>query len=143
MTEIQAADPGARKMALLIVAIILVIGILLLALAGIYQPALEAWLLGETALAQQKVNLILFIFAALLIPQLIAAVYFWRFGSAVTRAGRFPPPNYAVIRDIPVVEGQKAMTRGRIIKLLSVVFGIGFLGIPIMFWLVSRAIFGS
>ena len=143
MTEIQPASPGARKMALLMIAITLVIGIVLLALAGIYQPKLEAWLLDDSALMQQKVNLILFVFVVLLAPLMFAAVYFWRFGSAVTRAGRFPPPNYAVVRDTPVIEGQKAIMRGRFIKIFSIVLGIGLVGIPIMFWQVSRVIFGT
>jgi hypothetical protein len=43
----------------------------------------------------------------------------------VLRARQFPPPEYRVIRDTPVIGGQAAVLRGRGLKVLAVCLGVG------------------
>ena len=133
MSEIQSADPKARKQALRLIAVLAVVGTLVLLLSGIYQPQLEAWLVSDTVHLQTRLSWIFSVLIVSLFPLLFAVIYIWRMGSAVSRARRFPPPGFAVVKDTQVVEGRKARSRGILLNVLAVLLGAGTLAVPIMF----------
>jgi hypothetical protein len=143
MSEIQAADSGARKYILWLIVIVTIFALGALILSDRYESPFMDWLNSDAARLEQKLNWVLIVFLVPLLPLLVVIVYFWRFGSAVIGSRRFPPPGYSVIRDTPVIEGNKAKTRGALIKLIAIVLGFFLVGVPVMFWLVIRSMLGT
>lgn len=122
MSDIQPADPRARRLALLIVAVAAAAGFLLIGSAGSLQPDLEAWIAEEP-----RGRLRLLMLAAILAtsaPLLGFAAYFWGLGQRILRAQRYPPPGMTVVRDTPVVTGEAARRRGRIVRALAAAFAV-------------------
>lgn len=96
------------------------------------RQALRDWLLSEPGELGYRVRLVFFLFAAVLSVPLVAfAVYLWSLGAKVLRARQFPPPEYRVIRDTPVIGGQAAVLRGRGLKVLAVCLGVA----SVLLWL--------
>ena len=112
MTEVRRADPAARRTAALVLVAGTRAGALLLVAFTRYRVALSDWVLaladpGSTA---QRVKLVLLLPAAVLLAPLLAlAVYLCAVGGRVVRAREFPPPGLRVIRDTPIVTGERAV----------------------------------
>jgi len=72
--------------------------------------------------------------ALLLAPLLALAVYLWALGGRVVRAREFPPPGLRVIRDTPIVTGERAVSRGRLFKVLALGCGIASAVLAVLLW---------
>lgn len=111
----------ARRLALVFLAIGAVIGTLLLLAVEQRQGTLREQLLAEPTGAPDRIRSSFFVAAALLsTPFVIFAAYFWNLSAKVRRAQRFPPPNVRLIRDTPVVYGDDAVFRARVLQALAV-----------------------
>jgi uncharacterized membrane protein len=118
--EVQKADPKARRLALVFLIVGAIIGTLLILALEQYQGTMRDRILSEPAGASDRIRLAFLLSAVLLsTPLLISAAYFWNLGAKVRRAQRFPPPNVRVIRDTPVVYGDDAALRGRVLQGLA------------------------
>ena len=123
MTEIQRADPVARRRAL-IAAVVIAMG----GWAAFF--VLQDWLAGLRGSDPARVRRALegaMIWGSWVacLPVAALAVWLWRTGVRIARSGRYPPPGAKVIRDTPVVHGNAARLRATALKLLAI-----FLGYP-------------
>jgi hypothetical protein len=120
MTEVQRTDPAARRLAVLLLILSALIGTLLLVGFERYGTALRDWLLSEPGELAYRVRLFFFLSALVLaVPLSAFAVYIWSLGAKVIGTRQFPPPNYRVTRDTPVIRGQAAVLRARGLKVLA------------------------
>jgi hypothetical protein len=100
-----------------------------------YHTPLRDWILAEPEASAQRVKLVLLLLAALLLAPLLAfAAYVWSLGERVLRAREFPPPGFRVIRDTPVIMGERAISRGRLLKVLALGCGIASVALGLLLW---------
>lgn len=132
MSEVRRADPSlVRQMFLLLVAGAVVGG------AGItlferYRDALLAWVAADP---QPRARLVLGAVAAAAVgPLLACATYAWRVGVRTVHAEEFPPPGIRVVRDTPVVTGQPAMVRGRLLRVFALACIGGAVAMVFLLW---------
>jgi hypothetical protein len=122
MAEIQRADPATRRRALLAAVVIALAG-----WAAFF--VLQDWLAGLEDADPVRVRRALesaMIWAswAACAPVAVLALWLWRAGGRVGRAGRYPPPGAKVIRDTPVVHGDAARLRATALKALGLLLGL-------------------
>ena len=132
MTEIRRADPTARRAAALVLAVGTCVGALLIAAFTRYRIPLSDWVLADRA---QRVKLVFVILTALVsVPLFGLAVYLWSLGGKVVRAREFPPPGLRVVRDTAIVTGERAVLRGRLLKVLAIVCGTASVVLAGLLW---------
>jgi hypothetical protein len=68
------------------------------------------------------------------VPLLALALYFWRWGGAIVRAGRFPPPGAEVVRDTPVRRGAAARRQGRLAQGFAAVVAVAAFVLALLGW---------
>jgi hypothetical protein len=114
--QIIRADKSYRKKVILIYVVLVCLGLFAI-VWGL--PRAEQFLRKldlETALRVARTMLLMvFLSVAAL------GLYLFRFGRSVMEHERFPPPNRKVIRDTNLLEGQEAITRGRILVFLALI----------------------
>lgn len=126
---------SARRAAALILAVGTCVGALLIAAFMQYRIPLSDWVLADRA---QRVELVFVILTALVsVPLLGLAGYLWSLGGRVVRAREFPPPGLRVIRDAPIVTGERAVFRGRLLKLLAIGCGTASIALAGLLWRLS------
>lgn len=143
MSQIQPADPSARRKSILLIAIATVVGALLILTIESYRPDIEQWFLEEPQRIREKFNWTLIAFAILSIPLFLGAIYIWRIGQSVIESRRFPPPGMAVVIDTPIITGVKAVFRGRLLKFSSLLLAACAIFAPLALWLILRMLFGN
>jgi len=122
MPEVQAADPGTRRHALIAAGVIAVAG-----WAAFF--AMQEWLArlqgADPAQLRESLEraLVLGSWAAML-PVAVLAGWLWVYGVRVGCAGRFPAPGAKVVRDTPVLTGDAARLRGTALKVLAAFLGL-------------------
>jgi len=113
MSEIQKADPKARRRAVLSVVIGTIVGAAFILGFESYRAALQEWILSEPGKVSDRLNLVFLVAACVLsAPLLVFGAYIWVLGARVTRARQYPPPAQSVIRDTLVVRGRAAVLGG-------------------------------
>ena len=115
--EIQHADPVARRRVLIAVLVIVVLG-------SIGWAALQAWLDGLRSLPAAEAQRSLATALQLLVAHLglgVAglAIYILFLASRTRRALRYPPPGSSVVRDTPVVVGDRARVRATLLRIVG------------------------
>ena len=121
MSEIQRADPKARRRNTIISIVLLVVFVPLLFWFKPYVKSLEPWISepGETVeRVKFSITLLISIGAVLLI--LITTITF-KFANAVLESNRYPPPSIKVIRDTRIRRDEAARKMGRLIQAYGVV----------------------
>jgi Na+/phosphate symporter len=135
MSEVQKADPEARRKALLLIVFGAAIGGLLIAGFMHFGELLRDWILSDPAETAFRARLAICLMVALLaLPLVGLAVYVWLIGARVLRTQRFPPPGLRVLHDTPVVSGSAAVTRGHAIQIVAVCLGVGAAVFCLFFW---------
>jgi hypothetical protein len=135
MTEVQRADPVARRHAVWSLVIGAIVGALLIVGFERYRLPLQDWVLSEPEEVAPRLKLLLFLCAGLLsAPLLSFAAYLWWLGSRVLRAHQYPPPGQRVIRDTPMLHGPAAVSRGWGFKILAVCLGGACVGVWVLLW---------
>ncbi|MFW2438020.1 MAG: hypothetical protein ACN4GR_01465 [Arenicellales bacterium] len=139
MDEIQRADPGAKRKAVWIVGITVLLGAATIWVFEFYQGEIVAWFADNLDYLAQN-TLVVFLMAAVFAAPLIAtAIIMFLLGRRIVKAQRFPPPDYPVYRDTRVLKGSRAIRRGRIAQLLSLVILLAAGVIPFLFRLIMLA----
>lgn len=122
MVEMHHATPGAGRRLALHLTIATLAGLAIIALSKAYQPALVEWVKSDPALMRERARLLIAAAGAILVaPLILVAGYIWRVGARTIREERFPPERMKVIRDVPVIRGEEACRRGRVIQAFAVV----------------------
>lgn len=133
--EIQPADPGARRSALLLLMWAAAAGVLLIALADAYLPGIAERITNDPSVEPAKVRLLLVAVAgAICLPDVAIALYLWRLGGRIITARRFPPPGMPMIKDTQVLHGRDAELRGRVFQVVAVVLGGAAIVLVVLFW---------
>ena len=146
MTALRRADPTARRTVALLLVVGTCMGALLLVAFARYRIPLSDWMLADPGSSAQRVKMVFRVLVALLLAPLLAlAAYLWSLGGKVVRAREFPPPGLRVIRDTPIVTGERAVSRGRLLKVLALGCGIASAALAVLLWrfgllLSSRAV---
>lgn len=135
MTEVQRADPAARRWAVLVVVAGALAGALLIAGFERWRIPLSEWLLSDPVRFARRLKLLSHLAAALLSAPLFGfAVYLGVLGGKVVRAQQFPPPRQRVVRDTPILRGKAALVLGRRLKLLAVGFAVAGAALWFLLW---------
>jgi hypothetical protein len=138
MTDVRKADPSARRHAVLLLIVGTCVGALLIVGFERYHTPLRDWILAEPEASAQRVKLVFLLLAVLLPAPLLAfAAYVWSVGERVLRAREFPPPGFRVIRDTPVITGDRAISRGRLLKVFALGCGIASVVLGLLLWRVA------
>ena len=140
MVQIQPADPRARRKAIWMVAIATLLGFCVILAIEYFQHDLQSWLERNIDFLVQNTFVVFLAALVFISPVLAAAIYLLWLGNRTVRAQRFPPPEYAVYRDTHVLEGLRAVHRGRIIQLLSILLLCVAGAIPLIFWYIFRSL---
>ena len=135
MTALRRADPTARRTVALLLVVGTCMGALLLVAFARYRIPLSDWMLADPGSSAQRVKMVLRVLVALLLAPLLAlAAYLWSLGGKVVRAREFPPPGLRVIRDTPIVTGERAVSRGRLLKVLALGCCIACAVLAVLLW---------
>lgn len=135
MTDIRKADPTARRKVALVLVVGTCVGALLIVAFERYRIPLSDWVLADPGASAQRARLIFLLLAVLLLAPLLAfAAYLWSLGERVVRAREFPPPGLRLIRDTPVITGERAVSRGRLLKVLALGCGIASAMLGLLLW---------
>ena len=135
MTDLQRADPAARRKAIIIIIISAIVGSLLILTFESYQAQLYDWLLSDHGKLEYRLR-ILFTLAAVFgaIPLFAFSAYLWSLSCKVSNSQRYPLPGQRVIRDTPIHEGQATKTRVRVLKTLAVFLAVAGVMLCFVFW---------
>lgn len=116
MTEIQKADPHARRQTRWLALVGMVVGMVLLWLLTRYRESLRVLVVEHSDTLIDNPLLVGLGMLVLMSPVLGCGVYCWVLGRRIVKARRFPPPGMAVGRDTPVVRDGAAVARGRLVQ---------------------------
>lgn len=136
MAEVQQADPGARRFALVCLAVAAGLGSGTLVLLDSYRRSLLSWFLAREPDVQ--VTLIAIALLLLLMPLLLMAGWVWRYGIRVLRGSRHPPLGVKVIRDTPVISGAGARLYGRLYQASAAALVLAALSVLWFSWMLWR-----
>ncbi len=139
--KIIKTDKNFRKKILLITLFLIVAGIVFIFyfqnyLAGIKLLAEEY---PELALQRIIYSMKIIIFMLMIIFA-GAGIYFLRLGILTMKTSQFPPPRVKVIKDTRLIEGKNAVRKGVIIIILSLLFIISGILLPIQYYNIMRTI---
>lgn len=135
MTDVRRADPAVRRQVVLVLVVGTCVGALLIVAFERYRIPLSDWVLADPAVSARRLRLVFLGLAGLLLAPLLAfAAYVWSLGGRVVRAREFPPPGFRVVRDTPVVTGERAVSRGRLLKVLALACGVAAAALGLLLW---------
>jgi hypothetical protein len=136
MAEIERADPGTRRFALVSLVIAAGLGTAALVVLDSFHQSLLSWFLAHEP--DVRVTIIAIALLVLLMPLLLMAGWVWRYGGRVLRASRHPPQGVKVIRDTPVIHGARARLYGRLYQALAAVLVLAALSVLWVSWMLWR-----
>ena len=140
MENIQRADRRRRTFAILGIAGIVLVGTVLVA-------QVEAWLANVRSLPVEAAReSLMWGFSWCVgigtVVLTAAGCSLWWWGKRVRCALRFPLPGTTVLRDTVVLEGEAAVSRGKLLQLFGITFMLCAAGIAAVSWCILR-MFGT
>lgn len=138
--QIQKADPEARSKAIKSLLIGLLAGSLLFLLFNQLVGSLNQWIADNAEFLVTHHYVAFLVMLLPVAPVIALSIFLIRYAGKIVRSQRFPPPNTPVIRDIRVIEGQSAVTRGRIIQLLCWIILLAASTIPLLVWYIFYSV---
>jgi hypothetical protein len=144
MAEIERATPQTKASFVKFLVAAVVLGAILLAAMSSVGPLLHGWVAPDGKPDPSRVQIVMAAGEILLAaPAIGMAIYLWRLASLVARSRRFPPPGTSVVRDTPVLEGNEALTRAKLLKALAGVILVTATVMGVILWrlamLITRA----
>ena len=117
------------------------LGCILLALANLYRDQVVGWVVAEPEQTALRMRVLLALLASIsVLPAALLGLFAGRLSSAVTRAGRYPPPGVALRRRARIREGQDAYRAARMLRIVAIALGGVTVLIPVGFWLLAARI---
>ncbi len=139
--KIVKTDSNFRKKILLITLLLVVAGIVFIFYFQNYLTGLKLLAEEYPELALQRIiysmKIIIFM---LMIIFAGAGIYFLRLGILTIKTSQFPPPGIKVIKDTRLIEGKNAVRKGVIIIILSLLFIISGILLPIQYYNIMRTV---
>lgn len=141
MSEIQYADPAARRRVMWLVVFGASIGgFALLALVR-YLPLLDRWRVSEPDQLEQWVTtVLLFLVVVITVPLFAFAAHLWVRGTYVHRYRRFPVQGEDLIRDTPIVRGEAAEVRGRLLQCFAIGMAVTAILLALALWRLATVV---
>jgi hypothetical protein len=135
--DVQRSDPKLRRVALVVVAAVVVAGVASLA-------AMQHWFaqlkqLPAAAAQAQLLSAFALAFGTVCAAVLWLAASLWRSGAHVRRAEQWPLPGARVIRDTPVLRGSAAVGRGRLMQAAGVALFVCAVCVAVVAWRLYHA----
>jgi hypothetical protein len=130
--DVQRADPKLRVTAIAVVIAALVLGAVLWVMLEQWFSALKQ--LPASAAQAQLLTAFAWAFGSVCIAIIWLAVSFWRSGARVRRAAQWPLPGLGVVRDTPVLRGDAAVARGRLMQAGAVVLLLCAACVAVVAW---------
>jgi hypothetical protein len=135
--DVQRSDPKLRRVALVVVAAVVIAGIASLA-------AMQHWFAGlkelPAAVAQaQLLSAFAVSFGTVCAAVLWLAASLWRSGTLVRRVEQWPLPGTRVIRDTRVLRGSAAVSRGRLMQAAGAVLFVCAVCVAVVAWRLYHA----
>jgi hypothetical protein len=93
--------------------------------------------------AQRLQFLFLLLSVVLTFPLIAFAIYVWTLAKKIIRAREFPPPGLRVLRDTPIITGEKAFARGRLLQVFAVICAITSVLLNFLFWRLASLMTGG
>jgi hypothetical protein len=141
MGDILRADPSSRRRAVTIVVLGALVGSLAILAFERYRPWLERWIVSDPERFGPRLTAItVLLILALTIPSYAFAAHLWVRGRSVRRSGRFPLEGERVVRDTPILYGDAAARRGRVLECLAVALAVVATIMGVTLWLTARAV---
>lgn len=135
MSGSPAASPPTPRRILLLLAGAAAAGIVLFLVADRYSVSVRDWILSDPERAPARLRLVLALLGAAATAPLVAfAGYMWVLGARTVRARQFPPPGAGPLREVPVVAGDAALRRGRLLVALAAALALCCLLLLAMLW---------
>ncbi len=114
MNPVQKADRIQRRRAILIILIASLGGFAVISLFVYYESAIHLWVVDHYEQLLGNLLMVYFVLQLLFLPVIVLAVYLMRLAKRIIKAERNPPPGYATVRDMFVLEGRRAVVQGKI-----------------------------
>ena len=139
--KIVKTDKEFRKKILLITLLLVVAGIVFIFYFQNYLTELRSLAEENPELTLQKIiSSMKIIIFSLMIIFAGAGIYFLRLGILTIKSSQFPPPGIKVIKDTRLIEGKNAVRKGIIIIILSMLFIISGILLPIQHYNIMHTI---
>ncbi|MBL7149332.1 MAG: hypothetical protein ISS80_04590 [Candidatus Cloacimonetes bacterium] len=139
--KIVKTDKDFRKKVLLITLLLVMAGIIFIFYFQNYLTGLRSLAEEYPELALQRIiNSMIIIIFSLMIIFAGAGIYFLRLGILTIKTSQFPPPGIKVIKDTRLIEGKNAVRKGIIIIILSMLFIISGILLPIQYYNIMHTI---
>jgi hypothetical protein len=132
---VQPADPVARRRAIILVVVATLAGAVLIMMPGL-PGGIAAWLVAETATGPtiRLGRLVGAVVLLIALPLAGVGVQLWWMGQRTVAALRFPPPGTKMVQATPILTGEAARRRGRLLQVLSAALvGAAFL-LTVLIW---------
>src|SRR5262249_39849300 len=135
LMEVRRADAAFRRLVFAVLGTSACVAALLIRSVEQYQAPLSAWVRADGAGSTQRIELVVAVFAMLLVAPLVAmAAYLSWLGGCAVRSGEFPPPGARVIRETPIARGTDARSRGRVLQGVGVFLWAASVVIGMLLW---------
>ena len=132
MSDIQQADPRARRTALVIVAAAFILGGIAVPLANLFGPAIDSWFAADL---ETRSSGALRLFAVVISGSaILMAAYVWWIGHRIVRSRRYPPPGLLILHDTAVLTGDTAESRGRLMRIIGLAIAISGILLAVFLW---------
>ncbi len=144
MSESEPADGGQRRIAFVVLAVGIVVGVIALLLAQAHFREIEDLIerdrdAGTSALIETIRWFIVF----LVIPMAGLLGYLAWFALRIIRGQRFPPLGTRVLRNTAVLEGRRAVVRGWILALVTLLIALAVLQLAVALWALADELAGG
>ena len=139
--KIVLTDKNFRKKIFIVTLFLVIAGVIFVVYFQNYLTGLKSITEEYPELALQKiVNSMKVIILSLMIVLLAAGIYFLRLGILTIKTSQFPPSGIKVIKDTRLIEGKNANRKGIILIILSLLFIISGILLPIQYFNIIRTI---
>lgn len=135
MPEIEPADARQRRIALVVIAAGLVVGLIVLLLAQAHFEALEELIERDPeAGTMALIETIRWAIVFLVVPVAGVLAYLGWIALRSIRGRRFPPSGTRVLRNTVVLEGRPAALRGWILALITLLIALAVVQLAVTLW---------
>ncbi len=110
-------------------------GAALIAAFGRFLPDLFAWVQSDPALVSRRIRIVLLgVLLLLIVPLGFFSFQLWRLGTAARREKAFPPAGIMSVRNRPVLKGDAAGRRGRLMQIAAALLAMTAGGLILTMW---------
>lgn len=140
MANIQKADPRARRKAIKVIIIGILVGAALFLLLDFFVGNINQWIEQNAEFLIKHHYVAFLVMLVPVAPVIMLSAYLIRYAGKIVKAQRFPPPDTPVIRDVRVIEGRAAVIRGRVAQVLCWIILLAASAIPLLIWTIFYSV---